>query len=683
MTKHSYAFKKSRIIFYYVKAGNGITIEDKETLKKAIRNALRNNPKFEVVSDENIETVFKRNGISEDGCTTTECAVKIGKDASIAADYVMYGELYLSKEGLFLINVRVVNVESKSIFWEPSRIYRAESLSKFYPVCMSIVNEFAKIIPVEPQVKEVRSDGSLIIDVGSQLGMKKGVKYFVITKMQYGGPFDVEIDTLALAEIDRVTPELSLAKIVKKFGEPVVGAQLIQTAGEIDATPPVIQHESITSAGKNLDIPIQAEISDNRSVKRATLFFSTFPNGKFKKIPMTRKIGESNIYSASIPASDVGTADYIYYYLEAEDNFGNKRILKQISGDPFKIAIKSKDTTPPQITYNPPKEKAKTNEIIFSAKVVDDVRVNQVILYYRTKDTGPYSKIPLKIFAKDVYGVGIPIAKLNSSNLWYFLEAEDFSGNKEHIGDANAPIYLKISSKDVTAPKVKILRTLSRKSDGSFSVVASATDDNKVESVELIYAIYFEGEYPRKYKVPMHFVPKEGYVANIHLPTDKKIRVEYFVKATDLSGNSNPPQKNILILNTQTEASISEDSEPPVFLNYYLINFGLKTLNYAPGGNVVYPIIFKVKDNVGVDQVQVFYRDWGDTQPYKSLNMGEISRDDDYGILLLASDRGVQFYFKAIDSNNNVSFMGSKKDPFKIIPEKLGKLPSVLNKRTN
>lgn len=683
--QHSYAFKKSRIIFYYVKAGEGVTIEDKETLKKAVRNALRNNPKFEVVSDENIEAVFKRNGISEDGCTTTECAVKIGNDASIAADYVMYGDLNISKQGLFLINVRVVNVEKKSIFWEPSRIYRAESLNKFYSVANSIIDEFAKIIPVEPQVKEIRSDGSLIVDVGSRLGMKKGARYYAIVKMQFGGPFDVQVDTLALVQISQVAPELSLAKVVKKYKELTVGAKLMRTTGEVDDSPPVIQHEVVTSAGKNMDIPIEAEISDNKSVKQALLHFSLSPTGAFITLPMSKVHGERNIYSTVIYADQIGDATAVYYYISAEDGNGNRRVFKDANGQPIKINIKAKDTTPPQITYNQPEEKDKTNEIIFSAKVTDDVRVKKVVLYYRPENSGEYSSIPLKLFAKDIYGVGVPIAKIQASHVWYYLEAVDYAGNATRIGEPNAPIYLKISSNDVIPPKVKILQTITREGASKYSVIVYASDDNAVDNVQLVYSINKNGKSGQKISVPMQMISPGEYKAIIDLPVDEDMEIVYYAKATDANGNVGKSISNVFnYRKTGKDASkvIKYDRTPPVFSNFYPIHFGLKTLNYHPGGKLVYPVILKVEDNIGVDNVKVFYRNMGEMD-FHALNMGKISKEDDYGILLIGSDRGIEFYFKAEDANNNTSFFANVTDPFKIIPEKLGKLPTSLRKQAN
>jgi len=84
-----------------------------------------------IISDENLEAVFKRNNISEDGCTETACAVKIGGDEFIAAQYVMYAELGISKDGVYRINATVVDVFNRTIFWQPKMLRKVLSQKDF------------------------------------------------------------------------------------------------------------------------------------------------------------------------------------------------------------------------------------------------------------------------------------------------------------------------------------------------------------------------------------------------------------------------------------------------------------------------------------------------------------------------------------------------------------------------
>ncbi len=673
----AFGFRKSRIIFYYVKAGEGITAEHKEMFKKAVRNAIRSNPKFELVSDDNIEAVFKRYDISEDGCTTTECAIKVANDPQIAADYAMYGELNLSDEGLFMINVRVVSVEKRSILWEPLNFKRAESVAKFTSVANALINEFSKIIPVEPRIKTVRADNSVIIDVGAKLGVRKGLRYYAIFEMQVD-PFTVERDTLAMVEVTQVNDELSLAKVIKKYKDLEEGAKLVRTAGEVDDTPPVIQHQPVLSAGKFLDIPITAEISDNKKLKRATLYYATSASGPFQSVDFAPVQGQKNLFEATIPSSLTTAASRIYYYIEAEDFDGNVRTLKLPGGQPLPITVKSVDTTPPQITYNPAKEKPKSNEVVFTAKVFDDVRVKEVKLFYKTDQFAPYKMVPMLPFAENVYGVGIPLSEIGSPNLWYYIEASDFAGNKGYIANAEEPIFTKISSVDVSPPQVTIIKSLTILNNKG-SITARVTDDSGVKSVKLEYS--FDGVYQR----PVDFVPiSEGlFKVEFTIPPKPIKTINYRVVAFDDQDHVGSSHTSSYLLGGTFDPT-QIDRSAPNFSHFYQIHFGLRPANYKPGSNLVYPIIFKVDDDRGVDKVECFYRNLGQSD-YQVMTVGKISKDDDYGDLLIGSDMGIEFYFKATDVNNNSSFLGSPESPFRIVvnrnPKKMGKLPSVVAKK--
>jgi len=275
ITQPLFAFKKNRVIFYHIKSSSGVSEEDRRWLKLGIENALQKNPKFDLVSAENLEAVFKRNGISEDGCTTTACAVKVGSDQSIGAKYAMYGEIFLSEEGLYLINIMVVDIQQGRIFWQPSELKRAKSNKEFGLAAFSLVGELAKTIPIEPRVKNV-SDGYVIIDVGSTLGIHPDKEYHVIVEEQFGlSMWEVTIDTVGVVRISDVNQNLSRAYILTGRGEIPVGAKLIPMKIPFDKIPPTISHNPIKKCSKFIDLSIEAEISDNQNIKQAKLIYAT------------------------------------------------------------------------------------------------------------------------------------------------------------------------------------------------------------------------------------------------------------------------------------------------------------------------------------------------------------------------------------------------------------------------
>ena len=675
---HSYAFRKSRVLFYYVKAGEGITTEHVELLKKAFRNAIRKNPKFELVSDENIELVFEKYGISEDGCTTTECAVKIGADPQISADFSMYGELKYSDEGVFLINARVVSIEKKSILWEPLNLKKAESVSKFISVANAIIEEFAKTIKVVPQIKEVRADGRVIIDIGAQLGMRKGEKYWVVRELQLD-VFSIVRDTLGLVEVEMVADELSLAKVLNKRKSMVKRAKLFAyKGGELDEVPPVIEHQPVLTAGKQMEIPIDAEISDNNKLMSAFLFYSANMNGPFNSIPMTKKAGQQNIYQGIIPATVTSTASKIYYYIQAKDAAGNVRTLQSSAGVPFVIELKTSDVIPPQITFNPPAQKPKTNEIIFTAKVMDDVRVRMVWLFYKAKAHQPFIQMPMSPFAEHDYGASVPFDQVQADTLWYYIQAEDFAGNKNFVGKPEAPIAVALT-KDLDPPVIKVTQSLNRNDQGVFEINVQANDQSGIKEVHLKYLTNsgVSG------LVPMKLTHGDFYQAKFTIQDPELEKFDYFIEAIDSEGNKGKTASFSYMVYSNRNVQLTNDHSSPVFSHFYKVNFGLKPLNYKRGANLFYPFVLKVKDNTRVDQVEIYYRNLG-AESYQKLPLGRIS-DEDFGELVSASDFGIEFYFVAADVNGNVALMGKPDNPFKIEinqdQAKMGKLPSALHKQ--
>ena len=674
----SQAFRKSRVLFYYVKAGEGITTEHIELLKKAFRNAIRNNPKFELVSDENIELVFEKYGISEDGCTTTECAVKIGADPQISADFSMYGELKYSEEGVFLINARVVSVEKKAILWEPLNLKKAESTSKFINVANAIIDEFARTIKVVPQIKEVRADGKVIIDIGANLGMRRGEKFWVIRELQLD-IFNIVRDTLGLVEIEMVADDLSLAKVIKKRKEMKRRAKLFPyQGGELDEVPPVIEHQPVLTAGQSMEIPIDAEISDNKKLKSARLFYALTFDGPFQSVPMNKKPGKANVFQGIIPESASANVSKIYYYIQAEDAAGNVRTLKTSTGMPFVITLKARDLTPPQITFNPPAQKPKTNKIIFSAKVFDDVRVQKVSLFYKPSKHEPFLEVPMSLFAEHDYGASIPFDQVKSDTLWYYIQAMDFAGNKNFVGRPEAPIWVALTTKDLDPPVIKVTHTLDRDEQGMFVLKVQANDQSGVKEVRLKYLTNsgISGI------VPMKALQYGFYQARFRIDDPRLKKIDYFVEAEDMENNIGRTTGFSYLIYSR---NIISDRSAPIFSHFYKVNFGLKPLNYQRGGNLFYPFILKVTDNTAVDKVEIYYRDLG-TETYHKLPLGRISNED-FGELVSASDFGIEFYFVAADVNGNVSLLGKRDDPFKIEinqnPRKIGKLPTILNKQKN
>ncbi|UCH88104.1 MAG: hypothetical protein JSV49_07505 [Thermoplasmata archaeon] len=124
--------------------------------------------------------------------------------------------------------------------------------------------------------------------------------------------------------------ELSLQKSPLKFppqldGEHVVTVRAYDKAGnfheassefKIDATPPRIVHEPVTSAVEGKKIEITARVTDAQSgIENVTLYYRNTGDNNFTSINMQRTQGDT--YLATIPSRDVRSN--IEYHIEATD----------------------------------------------------------------------------------------------------------------------------------------------------------------------------------------------------------------------------------------------------------------------------------------------------------------------------------------------------------------------------
>jgi hypothetical protein len=130
-----------------------------------------------------------------------------------------------------------------------------------------------------------------------------------------------------------------------------INASATDTAGNInqtsvrvicDITPPVIYHESITTAKEGESIPISATITDNTTkVASANLSYRITSEGAWITTPMDH-VGDN--YSTTIPASHVTTAG-VEYYIEAVDNALNTAKKPATAPTtPYRITVKGESS---------------------------------------------------------------------------------------------------------------------------------------------------------------------------------------------------------------------------------------------------------------------------------------------------------------------------------------------------
>lgn len=105
------------------------------------------------------------------------------------------------------------------------------------------------------------------------------------------------------------------------------------------------------------------------------------------------------------------------------------------------------DVQAPSITHQPTNTAiGYKNDFPISATVVDNVKVAEVLLFYRTIGDKEYSQIEMKpTHEKDVYLAEVPSWKLEKPGIEYFIQAEDNAGNSVLYGFSFSPVAIQVS----------------------------------------------------------------------------------------------------------------------------------------------------------------------------------------------------------------------------------------------
>jgi parallel beta-helix repeat protein len=177
-----------------------------------------------------------------------------------------------------------------------------------------------------------------------------------------------------------------------------------------DITPPVISHESITTATEGESIPISANITDDTTkVASATLFYRITGEEVWITISMDH-IGDN--YSATIPASNVTTVG-VEYYIKAVDDVANTAYKPATASKaPYSITIKQPyyDRTANRVYDKLVPECGFTNESIFylNPSMEQDADNDGAFDVDRISST-PNIKYAINTWAQNKVSVNVPL----------------------------------------------------------------------------------------------------------------------------------------------------------------------------------------------------------------------------------------------------------------------------------
>ena len=176
----------------------------------------------------------------------------------------------------------------------------------------------------------------------------------------------------------------------------------------------------------NQRIPIEAKVTDDTSVEQVRLFYSYSPSISEPPRYSDKSLTEasSDTYTGHIPPQS--KAGYIWYYLSATDEMGNKttsenRWLEIIERPP------PPPGSPPTIHLIKPSDGATfeiNQRITFSAKVTDDTAVKEVLVHFSSDNIRKLSAEG----SSGVYATDVSFSQAGSVE--YYLTATDEAGNE-------------------------------------------------------------------------------------------------------------------------------------------------------------------------------------------------------------------------------------------------------------
>jgi hypothetical protein len=106
-----------------------------------------------------------------------------------------------------------------------------------------------------------------------------------------------------------------------------------------EANPPKITHTPILEAEKGNPIPIQAIITDEVGVAKATIFYKIGDVQEYSTIPMS--LAGPNSYRGILVIPNID-ADILFYYIRAEDKYKNVAETLQQTTNPYLVPLKKK-----------------------------------------------------------------------------------------------------------------------------------------------------------------------------------------------------------------------------------------------------------------------------------------------------------------------------------------------------
>ena len=658
----AWAISKKRVALFQIIAVNTSEVYAQKMFSE-LQSALTTSKKLTLVSEKKEELTRKIEEMKKAGCTEAECLTNAGIELDVQK--VLSGELRQMPEGYFELDLRMVDVLSAEYEYAYETI-KGETVADLKIMAAKAVDMIDSKIIIEPTIQSVGTDGTVIIDAGSDLGMKRDMRFSVIrvAKVQKDGKGKIifrQEDTVGVIELELIQPLGSRARIISENKPVEVGdiAHVAAVVDEIDE-PPKIIHSSVRASVQGRDILIQANIVDDKKVESASLWYRSGSEEKMRSLPMVNS--EKDKFVATIPAASVsGTS--VAYYISATDSKGQVTEKKEDSKNPFSIMI-IRDNEPPELEHTPLTEVNSSDRIMMRAIVRDNVKVSKVLAFYKKREDEAYQSKEMIWFGGNAYAVVLPEnTTLNTKSVQYYLTATDQAENTGTCGSLAKPFEIKVITQDLSGPQVAHSPVKTFESGRPITIEAQITDPSGVRRA-LVYA---KPENEAQYRA---FEMTRGDAGLFHLRLDRSLpqigssKILYYIWSGDSLGNSvtfgSSETPNVMFpkaVEPILGAKLNADETPPC-VSHFPPKFTVKGMGY--------PMQVNVDDESGIGSVVLYSRGPSEKE-YQQMQLRGFAPGC-YGDFISSDRSPLSYYIEVKDSYENITRVGSAGDPIVIVP---------------
>jgi len=396
----------------------------------------------------------------------------------------------------------------------------------------------------------------------------------------------------------------------------------------VDSTAPSIKAWTVDDKQEAMEaIVVRAVISGDRAITEANLHYGKKGTSQYTTVPMVKVPGPGDEYTAEIPGMDV-TLDGVEYYFSASDGLWTSRLPAEGSiVNVFSFTVV--DKTNPIIEHDPVTKISVNFSPEIVAIVSDAVGLKRVNLFYKPESDWGFTEVDMTATATpDEYTASIP-PQSYLSVVYYYIEAEDVSGNVRTSPSRGASQPNTIAFVDTESPVIAHTNIEDGQEAGDPVIVgAKITDNMDVAEALLEYKVSGKVE-----SIVVEMTPVSTYYS-AEIPGEFAMPgiIEYTITASDGS-----PQSNDV---TVSHSFTVIDSTPPNI-----------QLAFVPSETEVHndiTIKADVTDNVGVESVILNYKGVTDTT-WQELAMKAVGTAYSATIPAQGQPGVVQFYVYAVD----------------------------------